>query len=130
MSSIQCTIGRHQVLIDQDVLRARMIGPYLPEAATQLMQLIDRQAREHGRVFLLVDVSESDLPVPETRRVMASWPLLGPLVVVMFGLGALSRAATQLILSAQRALGRTPEPDVYFCSSESEARALLDKLRR
>jgi hypothetical protein len=129
MSSIQCTIGRHQVLIEQDVLWARIIGPFLPDAATQLLQLVDQQFREHGRVFLVVDVSESDLPGPETRRVVASWPYLGRYVAVMFGLGTLSRAATQLILSAQRVLGGPVRPDVHFCSSESEAHALLRKLR-
>jgi len=129
MSSIQCTIGRHQVLIEQDVLWARIIGPFLPDAATQLLQLVDQQFREHGRVFLVVDVSESDLPGPETRRVVASWPYLGRYVAVMFGLGTLSRAATQLILSAQRVLGGPVRPDVHFCRSESEARALLGKLR-
>jgi len=47
----------------------------------------------------------------------------------MFGLGALSRAATQLILSAQRVLSSSVRTDVHFCSSESEAHALLRKLR-
>ena len=105
------------------------MGPFVPEAATQLLQLADQQFREHGRVFLFVDVSESDLPGPETRRVMASWPYLGRYVAVMFGLGALSRAATQLILSAQRVLGGPVRPVVHFCSSEFAAHALLSKLR-
>jgi len=130
MSSIRCTIGRHQIWVEQDVVRVRIIGPFLPDAATQLLQLADQQFREHGRVFLLVDVGDSDLPGPETRRVMASWPYLGRYVAVMFGLGTLSRAATQLIISAQRVLGGPVRPDVHFCSSESDAEAQLAKLRR
>lgn len=129
MSSTQCNIGRHQIAIEQDVLRARIIGPILPEAVRELLQLVDQQLRAHGRVFFLVDVSESDLPGPESRRTVASWPMLGRYVFVMFGLGTLSRAATQLIISAQRVLGSSLRPDTHFCSSESEARALLDKLR-
>jgi hypothetical protein len=128
MSRIQCSIGRHQVLIEHDVLSVRIMGPFLPDAATQLLQLADQQFREHGRVFLVADVSESDLPGPETRRVVASWPCLGRYVAVMFGLGTLSRAATQLILSAQRVLGGPVRPTVHFCSSESDAHALLSKL--
>lgn len=129
MSSIQCNLGRHQVAIEQDVLRARIIGPILPEAARELLQLVDQQFRAHGRVFFLVDVSGSDLPGPESRRAVASWPFLGRYVIVMFGLGTLSRAATQLILSAQRVLGDPVRPTVHFCSSESEAHALLARLR-
>lgn len=129
MSSIEYNIGRHLVGFEEELLVVRLVGPYLPEAATQLLQLVDQQFREHGRVFLVVDVSESDLPGPETRRVIASWPYLGRYVAVMFGLGTLSRAATQLILSAQRVLGSSVRPDVHFCSAESEAHALLRKLR-
>ena len=129
MSSIEYNIGRHLVCFEEELLVVRLVGPYLPEAATQLLQLVDQQFREHGRVFLVVDVSESDLPGPETRRVVASWPYLGRYVAVMFGLGTLSRAATQLILSAQRVLGSSVRPDVHFCSAESEAHALLRKLR-
>ena len=129
MSSIRCSIGRHQIWVEQDVVRAHIIGPILPDAATQLLQLADQQFREHGRVFLFVDVGDSDLPGPETRRVIASWPYLGRYVAVMFGLGTLSRAATQLILSAQRVLGGPVRPTVHFCSSESEAHAMLVKLR-
>jgi len=129
MSSVEYNIGRHLVCFEDELLVVRLVGPYLPEAATQLLQLVDQQFREHGKVFLLVDVSQSELPGPETRRVVASWPLLGRYVVVMFGLGMLARGATQLILSAQRALGSTPGPEMHFCSSEPEARALLDKLR-
>lgn len=129
MSSIEYNLGRHLVCFEEELLVVRLIGAYLPEAATELLQLVDQHFREHGKVFLLVDVTQSELPGPETRRVVASWPLLGRYVVVMFGLGMLARAATQLILSAQRALGSTPVPEMHFCSSEPEARALLDKLR-
>jgi hypothetical protein len=129
VSSIHYNLGRHLVCFEEELLVVRLIGPYLPEAATQLLQLVDQQFHEFGRVFLLVDVTQSELPGPETRRVVASWPLLGRYVVVLFGLGMLARGATQLILSAQRALGSTPGPDIHYCSSEPEARALLHKLR-
>lgn len=129
MSSTHGSLGRHQIAVDQEVIRLRIIGPFLPEAATQVLQLADRQFREHGRVFLLVDVSESDLPGPETRRVVASWSFLGRYVAVMYGLGTLSRAATQLIISAQRVLGGPVRPDTHFCASQSEADALLAQLR-
>ena len=80
MSSIRCTIGRHQVLIEQDVLSVRIMGPFLPDAATQLLQLADQQFREHGRVFLVADVSESDRP--GQRR--GAWLLAGRVWAAMW----------------------------------------------
>ena len=127
MDSSTFHIGPNQVQIDGCILHVRLIGPYLAEHARDVLTLADRIYREQGMVFMLLNLAESIPPGPETRKVLATWPVAGRYAVLTYGAGILQRTAMQLILSANRVLSRSLAPDVLFFSSESAARAWIAK---
>jgi len=127
MDSSTFHIGPNQVQIDGCILHVRLIGPYLAEHARDVLTLADRIYREQGMVFMLLNLAESIPPGPETRKVLATWPVAGPYPVVIYGAGLLQRAALQLVLSAMRLLARGSIPEVHVVSTESAARAWIAK---
>jgi len=127
MYSSAFNIGPNQVQIEGKVLHVKLIGHYLAEHAREVLTLADRIYREQGMVFMLLNLAESIPPGPETRKVLATWPVAGPYPVVIYGAGILQRAALQLVLSAMRLLARGSIPEVHVVSTESAARAWIAK---
>ena len=127
MDSPTFHIGPNQVQITGKVLHVKLIGPFLVEHARELLTLPDRIYREQGMVFMLLNLAESIPPGPETRKLLATWPVAGPYPVVIYGAGMLQRAALQLVLSAMRLLARGAIPEVHVFSSEAAARAWIAK---
>ena len=127
MYSSAFNIGPNQVQIEGKVLHVKLIGPYLVEHAREILTLTDRIYREQGMVLMLLNLAESIPPGPETRKLLATWPVAGPYPVVIYGAGILQRAALQLVLSAMRLLARGSIPEVHVFSTESAARAWIAK---
>ena len=127
MDSSAFNIGPNQVQIDGRILHVKLVGPYLAEHARDVLTLADRIYREQGMVFMLLNLAESIPPGPETRKLLATWPVAGPYPVVIYGAGMLQRAALQLVLSAMRLLARGAIPEVHVFSSEAAARAWIAK---
>lgn len=130
MGIIRYNIGPHEIEVDRDVVHVRFGSPYLPEDARQLMTLSDQIFREYGSMFWISDLSHGQMPGPETRRVVATWPCLGEYVSVAYGAGLMSRTMIQLIISANRLLGSASTMRVEVCATEPEARQLIAQLRR
>lgn len=127
MDSATFYIGPNHVQIEGRILHVKLIGHYLADHAQEVMTLADQIYRQYGIVFLIHDLSQSIPPEPAVRKLLATWPVAGPYPALIYGAGALQRAAMQLILSANRLLSRANAPDVHFFPSEAAARAWIAK---
>lgn len=123
-------VGGHAAWLEGDILGVRFVGPYLPEEARQILSLADQIYREHGRVFLLADVSQSVPPGPETRRIIGTWSYLGRYAAVAFGANLAIRTIFRLVVSAQSALGYRSPILTHIAASEAEARTWIAEQRR
>lgn len=118
-------IGQQQAFLDGDVLLLRLCGEYTPDEARQVLTLADGLYREHGQVFILIDMTNMHTFGPETRKVVASWKYLGVYSGAGFGLSLVLRAAGKLVMAAQRLIGTGPQFAGETFATEAEARAWL-----
>ncbi len=123
-------IGSHAVSVDEDVMVVRYQGEYLAEDARQILTLADQIYSAHGRVFLLADVTHTNMAGPETRRIVATWNYLGNYHSVVFGASLAIRTIIQLMMAAQRTLGSGPPFVATVKATEAEARAWVEEERR
>ena len=121
-------IGKHVIRIEGDVFVGQFIGVYAVEEARQILGICDELFRRHGTVFMLGDLRSVEPPPPETRKLIAHWPVLGRYVLVAYGLSIANQAIVKLMTAARRLLGNPPL-DIYVVESEAAGRALIAELR-
>lgn len=124
-------IGTHRVRIDGDTVLTRYIG--VPEHAHVLAihQRLDRVLAEHGRLYIINDMSHSGMPSTATRRWIAEWAQHHPVAgLVNFGASLPVRLLQALILRASSLLGRPLPVIPVHCSNEAEAFALIAARRQ
>ncbi|MFO0653783.1 MAG: hypothetical protein U0787_01755 [Polyangia bacterium] len=117
------TVGRHAIQVLGDSILMRYHGPYLPDHARSLLPLVTKVGKQHGRVRLLLDLSDAIGPPPETRRIVAAWRADGfSCLAIYFGASFLNRGFLRIIHAAMRAIGHTDVENHHF-ASETEALA-------
>lgn len=114
-------IGRHQVQVLGDSILMRYHGPYLPDDARRLLPIVTRVGKQHGRVRLLLDLSDAEGPSPETRRILTEWRADGfSCLALYFGASFVNRGFLRIIHAAMRLVGHTDVENHHF-ATESEA---------
>src|SRR3954464_10818080 len=71
-------VGTHTVQIEGEVLVSRIRGTFTVADAAAYFVLVDRVLAEHGRYFMLMDMSQADAVPAETRRLAAAYGRLPP----------------------------------------------------
>lgn len=125
-------IGPHRVRVDGDVVLTRYIGVPEHEHVLEIHRRLDRTLAEHGRLFVINDMRHSGIPSTETRRWIAEWARRQHAVagLINFGASLPIRMVQGLLVRASSLLGR-PFPIVPInCTTEAEALAIVDDLRR
>lgn len=128
------SMGQHLYRFEgPDVLHFRASGLFSNEQFREILNMLRERADERGvKVFWLADVS-SGMPMDTksrelSARIDASKFVLG---MAAYGGSFQLRVAANLSLRAVRFLSRgTPMPPILFCSTEVEARAFLEEVRR
>lgn len=123
-------LGHHPMQIEGDVVFVRFQGPYAPAEARQLLLLADEIYRRHGLMFLLADITSAVPPSAETRRIIAECKPVGRYQAALFGGSIALVAATRLMMTAQRLLGRGLTIEFHLLQTEAEARAWIAEQRR
>lgn len=118
-------IGRHEFSIDNDLVFIRWVGsPAAPEIREMQAQ-VERVAKEYGFVYMLLDMSQAEIPDAEARRVSSDWAghhLIRGLA--HYGQSWPIRMVETLILRGIQLLGKQLAPTV-FAKDEREARDWL-----
>ena len=123
-------IGHHKVSIDDDELFIRFVGSYSPAEARQVLELVRKILAEHGRIFFIIDGTGSELPGPETRRVLTDeFPRHPRLYTIALSTTLPERTIMRLIEAAQRMTGKRMTTSLYF-ESLAEARVFAAAERK
>lgn len=72
MSEYPTRIGEHEVSVKDDELFVRFVGSYSPVEARQVLGLVERLLAEQGRLFFLMDVADSETPLPASAVLVRS----------------------------------------------------------
>ena len=133
-----------------DVVDEQFIGPHSYRAEGTWVQwkprgivsLTDAQALTvlygerialHGRLLLLVDLSELDKALPEARKHLVGWLKAtgngARMAVAPFGANLFAATMATLLLGAARGLGGYA-PRVKICADQATARAWLTEQER
>lgn len=120
------SIGPHRVLVAGDTVLTRYVG--VPEMAHvhAIHQRFDRVLAEHGRLYVINDMSRSGIPSSETRRWIAEWARHHPIAgLVNFGASMPIRILQSLILRASALLGSPSSIHPVHVDGEAEAFAWI-----
>lgn len=94
-------VGGTEVRIAGDLVFVRTRGTLVPEAATLIVEIYEQMIKEHGRYFLLADMSETGAVPPELRRkVVVGTRAYPPAAAAFYGGGIATRAMNALFTSA------------------------------
>lgn len=122
-------LGEQFIRIEEDLICTRFVGTYTPDEANRLLSLCDELHRKYGRVYMLSDMSAMKPPPPETRKILAKWPLVGNYALVAYGVGRPMRVIIQLVLAGRRLLGMG-DFDVHVAADELSGRQWIAEHRR
>lgn len=126
------TFGNHEARNVDDQLELRLRGIVDDKDSAEIMDRVAAHQRIHGRVFLIVDTTQTRGLTPAARRYIAEWLRAHPDndgVAVLFGGSTTVRTLGSLLNSAVRILSGRPTRN-HFVKTEEEARALLAQIRR
>jgi hypothetical protein len=125
------SIGSHRVLVDGDTVLTRYVG--VPELVhlREIHQHFDRVLVEHGRLFIINDMSHSGVPPTEARRWIADWARTRRVSgIANFGASLPIRMLQSLVLNAARLVGSHPMGNIVNTAGEAEAFAWVAAQRR
>lgn len=119
-------IGTHRVRVEGDTVLTRYVGVPELEHVMAIHQHFDRVLAEHGRLFVINDMSRSGIPTAEARRWIAEWARAHKIVaIVNFGASLPIRMLQSLVLNAAALLGSGPSVKTVNCANEAEAFAWI-----
>jgi hypothetical protein len=122
-------IGTHTIRIEGDMIFSSVQGAFTVEDSTAYFLVVEQVLAEHGRYFMLVDMSRADTIPAETRRVSAEFAKDHPSAgVVVWGSNFAVRVLFTLVMRAARILKPDTVP-LAFVRSEREARAWVAEQR-
>lgn len=106
------------------------VGPYLLRHANELRVLGEGVGMEHGRLFLLADVTQGLLPGPEQHRFVAEQTGRMPTSGVTYFTQSPSGRPLGILLESATRLYRGLRVPTFFAGSAEKARAWIDNRRR
>jgi len=105
------------------MLIMRVLGGFTAEETVAYIRLVEQVLTEHGRYFMLVDMSRADTIPPETRRISAEFGKKHPTAgMAIWGGNVAVRVLFTLIIRAISLFQKDAVP-MAFVASEQEARA-------
>ena len=124
-------LDSHEYRIEDDLLFVRYRGLLTPTHAQRIMELVRGIRARCGRVLVLTDSSHGATMPPETRKAFmdALTPETRMDYQAVFGMGGPVRLMAILLTRAARLLRRS-QIEIEFFSSEADARAYLQAMRR
>lgn len=123
-------IGQHEISIENDVIVCRYRGPLSLAEVAAIHGIIQAQLSVQPRLFQICDLRDMDGLSREVREWIAKWSKEHRLAgVVLFGGSLVMQVAATMIERVARLLYRSDTPPVYFCRSEAEARAWVERQR-
>ena len=124
--------GPFQLWIERDFVRAEeRVSPDL-DSLRCFLYLLEEVRRQHGKIYLLLVVSEQVSPPPApVRRFMAEWSAQHGSngVAIITSKTSLFAVMTNLLLRAMSLVRSTQRPFAFF-STEEEGRRWLEDLRQ
>lgn len=106
------------------------VGPYLQRHASELRILGEAIGTEHGRLFLLADVTRGLLAGPDQHRFVAEQTGRMPLSGVTYFTQSPSGRPLGIMLESATRLYRGLRVPTFFAGSAEKARAWIDNRRR
>lgn len=126
----QTRIGPHLVIVEGELVIIAEQSVWALDEMVQLLAILDRLFMQHGRIFLLDNMSNGLSVPPETRRYVIEWLKNHKIAAISaVGTGAVVRATVQLILRGAQLLG-AKLPLIHFCDTLSEGRTWIDAQRQ
>lgn len=123
-------IGTHRVRVDGDTVLTRYIGVPEFEHIQAIHLHFDRVLTEHGRLFVINDMSRTGVPSTRTRRWIVEWAQTHPIAgLVNFGASLPIRTLQTLIMRATALLSQRPILQPFHCDTEAEAVAWIAQRR-
>ncbi len=119
-------ISTHRLRVEGDTVLTRYVGVPELEHVMAIHQYFDRVLAEHGRLFVINDMSRSGIPTAEARQWLAEWARTHKIVaIVNFGASMPVRMLQSLIMNAAALLGSGPRVKTANCADEAEAFAWI-----
>lgn len=106
------------------------VGPYLARHASELRILGEGIALEHGRLFLLADVTRGLLPGPEQHRLTAEQTGRMPTSGVTYFTQSPTGRPLGILLESATRLYRGVRVPTFFAANAEKARGWIDNRRR
>lgn len=126
----QHRIGQHEISIENDVILCRYRGPLSLDEVAAVHAIIQAQLSVQQRLFQICDLRDMDGLSRDVREWIAKWSKEHRLAGVgLFGGSLVMQVAASMIERVARLLYRSETPPVYFCRSEAEARAWVERQR-
>jgi hypothetical protein len=127
--TVEHQIGAHLIRREGDVLLSTVRGAFTPEDAAAYFHIVEQVLAEHGRYFMLIDMSRADTIPAETRRASAEFGKAHPAAgVVVWGSNFAVRVLFTLVVRAISVF-RPDAGTLVFVRSEEEARAWVEGRR-
>ncbi len=119
-------IATHRVRIEGDTVLTRYVGAIELEHVMAIHQYFDRVLAEHGRLFVINDMSRSGIPTADSRRWIAAYARGHKIdAIINFGASMPIRMLQSLVLTAAALLGSGPRVKTMNCANEAEAFAWI-----
>ena len=119
------SIGNHKLRVEGDIVFSVWDGPSTLAEVQALHAIYERVIAERGRVYCLVDMTNSQRPPPEARQWATEWGRRFHIdAIAGFGASFPLRVASKLLLRAIRFF-KGSEFTMEFFETEAEARAFL-----
>jgi S-adenosylmethionine:diacylglycerol 3-amino-3-carboxypropyl transferase len=124
------SFGPHRALQVGELLEFQMNGKMSRDDAVVLHDRLGAMNDEHGRAFLLCDLTHASSVHPDARRYMSEWNKThtGATGVAVFGASFAMRVIGTLLINAIHLVGRN-KIEIVFFRDEAEARQWLDDRR-
>ncbi len=123
-------IGKHTASIEGDLLLFRLVDTLTLDELKTYITIAEQLITEHGRCFIIDDITELHHASPEVRRLIINWLASHACPgVALFGGSLSARTIALLVLGAMKMLGKQTFP-IVFVKEEKEARDWIAAQRR
>lgn len=124
-------IGPHSLQLDGELVWLRIRGAFTVAHCEAVFAIVEQVLAQHGRFFLLGDLSQTEVMAAPTRRWIADWSRVHgqPLGAAFYGAGLLVRTFAMMLHRATNLISSRTAP-LFFGRTEQEALDWLAPLRR
>jgi uncharacterized heparinase superfamily protein len=117
--------------LDGELVWLRIRGDFTVLDCQAVFATVEQVLAQHGRFFLLGDLSQTEVMAAPTRRWIADWSRVHgqPAGAAFYGAGLLVRTFAMMLHRATNLLSRNTAP-LFFSRTEQEALDWLAPLRK